>query len=654
MLKIQKCFQNYFHVKVLTISIMCIFLMFTLFTYNSIEIGNEQIEGELIRNGHTLIRLLAYNSRIGLFSENKVLLENAAQSIMQEKDVISVDVFDKTGKLLQTNKKQRNGYIHHNSANSEQITIDKNIINEINPIVVKKEDGFIELLAPIYNINIFAIDDKLTPSASVDADKKTLLGFARITISTSALQIGKKELMHKNLILFIIFILLAIIVIYFSIKQITEPLTTLREQLRVFAEKGTVNKLPIKTSDEIGKVSQAFNDMVNTLHKKEEERQKLEKHMMKIQKYEAIGLLSGGIAHDINNILTAFIGKISLARLYILKDAYVAIERLNEALAVIQDAKELSKHLLTLSKEGMALKKAPTDMNSLLKTTTDFILGGSTVQYTISTPDNMWMCNIDANYINQVINNILLNAKVAIGENGIVIINAENFIINDNNTIPLSPGKYLKISIKDNGIGMDEECLNNLFTPFFTTKKEGTGLGLATSYSIVQKHDGHLSAESKPGEGTTFYIYLPALQPLPNDQPKVKQHTQNTKITPKILFMDDDDDIRDSIGELMKSHGYDITTTSEGNETIQLYNEALRLNNPFDIVILDLTIQNGMNGIDTIKYLNKIDPLVQIIIASGYTKNIINDNNCPIIYKAIVQKPYSVEDIINAINSIDD
>jgi two-component system cell cycle sensor histidine kinase/response regulator CckA len=237
------------------------------------------------------------------------------------------------------------------------------------------------------------------------------------------------------------------------------------------------------------------------------ERQKRERDLLKTQKLESIGTLAGGIAHDFNNILTAILGNISLAKMY--TDLNSIFGKLADAEKACLQAQDLTKQLLTFAKGGVPIKKA-TSIVELLKDSVAFALRGSNVRREFSITDDLWMAEIDIEQIEQVINNLIVNARQAMPEGGTVEIRAENMTVGIKDTLPLKDGEYVKISIQDQGIGIPEGHLQRIFDPYFSTKQQGSGLGLSTSYSIIKNHEGYIDVESQMGLGTTFHIYIPA------------------------------------------------------------------------------------------------------------------------------------------------
>jgi len=263
----------------------------------------------------------------------------------------------------------------------------------------------------------------------------------------------------------------------------------------------------------------------------------------------------------------------------------------------------LTKQLLTFAKGGAPIKETASIID-LIKDSASFSLRGSKVGCEQSITDDLWSVEIDKGQISQVIQNLIINANQAMPDGGIIKIGSENVVIGENNPLPLPEGEYVKISIKDQGNGISEEHLHKIFDPYFTTKEKGSGLGLATCYSIIAKHNGHITVESEPGVGTTFFIYLPVSE---KEVLVVKEIVEEKLFygQGKILLMDDEQDVIDSAGQMLIQLGYEVEIVKNGAEAIELYKKAKESGQPFEAVILDLTVPGGMGGEDAIKKLHE-------------------------------------------------
>lgn len=379
------------------------------------------------------------------------------------------------------------------------------------------------------------------------------------------------------------------------------------------------------------------------------EKRKTEEHFQKMEKLESVGLLAGGIAHDFNNILTAIIGNASLAKLKLGKDNDSKIFQL---LTEIEDAsigaKDLTQQLLTFAEGGTPVLET-VSVGQLLKDSSASALRGSNVRCKFDLPDNLWPVEIDRGQINQVINNLVINADQAMKGGGILNITAQNTVITNDCLLPLQEGKYVQISVQDHGEGIPPEYLDKLFDPYFTTKQMGSGLGLTTSYSIIIKHNGFITVESDPGIGTTFNVYLPASKAEPSSNLTEKNSMDHQG---KILVMDDEKMLRFVLNEMLTHLGYEVACARDGSEAISMYVDAAQSDDPFDGVIMDLTIPGGMGGKEAIQRLIEINPKVKAIVSSGYSNDPVMSNHEEYGFSAVVTKPFTIEQLAATLQNL--
>ena len=390
---------------------------------------------------------------------------------------------------------------------------------------------------------------------------------------------------------------------------------------------------PIKSSDAqvLGFVT-VFQDIT--------EQQKTEQELFKAEKLESLGILAGGIAHDFNNLLAAILSNIQLAQIKYRQNK--DIDRyLQESMEATYRASDLTRQLLTFSKGGAPVKKAAS-LAELIRDTAGFVLRGSKVKVECRISETLWPVEVDTGQISQVIHNLVINAKQAMPKGGILEIAADNITIPPGHRF--HPGNYIKIAVKDQGVGIARETLPKIFDPFFTTKKDGSGLGLATSYSIIRRHDGYLEVDSEVGAGTTFIIYLPALS-----QSQVSSGAETEAAAAaeglKILLMDDEAPILKSVGETLRYYGHQVLMVTDGLKAIEIYRKALEDGAPFDVVIMDLTVPGGMGGQEAIAHLRDIDPKVKAIVSSGYANDPIIADFERFGFCGVVAKPYKYSEL---------
>jgi len=473
-------------------------------------------------------------------------------------------------------------------------------------------------------------------------------------------------------------------------KRIEQALRRMNEELEA--------RVKAKTEELV----QAYNQLKAT-----------EEQFYQAQKLESMGILASGIAHDFNNFLTTIKGNISLLKMIVEKESVVEPTRfgqiselINQVADVAERAKDLTQQLLTFAKDKK-LSKQKISIRKIINDSVRIALGGAKVNHMLFIPDGIWDVEVDEGQIVQVLNNLLINAREAMPEGGTIEITCDNVeikmtrvgssprvvgqpfrvaspflvarlkpcpTIGDSkgqspfvrkSRLPLAPGRYVKIAVKDTGIGIAKENLSHIFEPLWTTKPNGTGLGLACAYSIVKKHNGIITVKSKEGKGTVFTIYLPAVVSIP---PLVTENLETTPsvqsdlsapvrqrrvagVTRRILIMDDDKEILKTCESILNYFGYEVECAEDGKEALAKYKSA-KSTKPFDLVIMDLTIKGGMGGKETISELIKLDPQVKAIVSSGYTNEPIMANYEQYGFVARICKPYEAEELVRTIEEV--
>jgi PAS domain S-box-containing protein len=373
------------------------------------------------------------------------------------------------------------------------------------------------------------------------------------------------------------------------------------------------------------------------------ERKRIEERLLNAQKLESIGVLAGGIAHDFNNLLSAILGNISLAKA---KRDETSFERLEEIEKASMRAEELTRQLLTFSKGGSPVKKTASIVE-LIRQSAMFVATGSNVRCEFQFAGDLLPVDADPGQLSQVINNLVINAMQAMPNGGVVRISAENIQADAGWNRTGLYGNVVKVSVQDEGPGIPAEHLSRIFDPYFTTKEHGSGLGLATVYSIIKRHDGQIEVESRPGAGTTFHLFLPASE-KPLDEPRATvANPRNGKGC--VLVMDDEEFIRGVARDMLGHLGYSATCARDGAEAVELYKKSMAAGKPFDAVIMDLTVPGGMGGKDAVRILKEIDPGIMAIVSSGYSNDPILADPGKFGFTGIVAKPYTLDALSDAV-----
>ncbi len=425
-----------------------------------------------------------------------------------------------------------------------------------------------------------------------------------------------------------------------------------QEETQTISETGhTIELRSVPVRDEEGtivKVIEIGRDVTDQIAA-EAERNELERKLLHAHKLESLGILAGGIAHDFNNILTGILGNLSILSMQI-PEGHKGQERIDRCEKAVLQATGLTCQLLTFAKGGDPVKK-PIDLRHLIEHSVSFALTGSNIASEVTIADDLCTVDADEGQLEQVLNNLLINAVQAMPHGGVVRVSAANRPAERIGSNASKRKCYVAILVSDEGEGIAPNNLAKIFDPYFTTKETGSGLGLTSAYSIVRKHGGDISVVSEPGKGTTFEIIIPAnLHPVGAHGSRV--HGGGTIGKGLIMVMDDEEYIREMVCEMLSMIGYDAEGFSRGEDLVPAYRNRLREGEVPCAVILDLTIRGGMGGLETAKAVLEDDPAARLIVASGYSNNPVMANYRQHGFAAALTKPYRLEDISSELEQV--
>lgn len=391
----------------------------------------------------------------------------------------------------------------------------------------------------------------------------------------------------------------------------------------------TVDSLRERTREAMRLARESVLDLERHL----EERERMEEERIRTQKLEGLSALAGGVAHDFNNLLTAVLGNVSLLKL---RDPGGNYDLIDDVERACLRARDLTRQLLGFSKASVPVRRV-FDPGPVIRDTAVFALRGTNARCEVDLPDDLWRLDADEAQVAQVVQNLALNAAQAMPGGGTVRLTAGN--------VPTDPPQ-VRISVQDHGPGIPAEHVQTIFDPYFTTKPEGSGLGLTTCHSIVTRHGGRMDLDTGP-RGTTFHVFLPASHAPPT------QHMKNPAVGipggGRVLVMDDDPSVRRVAGLMLRHLGYDPEFACDGQEALQRYRDA---ESPWAAVIFDLTVPGGMGGKDAIRHLLQIDPEVRAVVSSGYSEDPVMNDFRTYGFRGMLAKPYTLQELASALDSV--
>ena len=636
---------------VVTVFLAVVSLVFIAFF---IRHQNVSLKNKLRENGELLAGILSSSVRLGVFTEDKELLANTVEGIFQLGNVLEVSVFSLKKELLTKQKTSGMRGLGRSLRMDEKRR--KKIFKKLRsfqPLYCQEGKDTIEVWSPVMAGAGYATEESLITELHPVPRKRRVIGFIGVTVDKRGLNKTIKNLVFMSFIIGGVFLALGAGVVYLLAKRITKPLNRLTEAVKTLGKVGSVEKVPVETQDEVGRLAEAFNNMSESLRTRDEEKKRLEEQLWHAQKMEAVGTLAGGIAHDFNNILTAIIGYGNLLQMEIYENDSARSE-VEQILASAERAANLTRSLLAFSRKQL-IQSQPITLNENIKDVekllTRLIREDIEIKLRLSSEDLIVMA--DPGQLEQVLMNFATNARDAMPGGGVLTITTESVELKREFFSahgPEKPGKYALISISDTGLGMDKKTRERIFDPFFTTKEvgRGTGLGLSMIYGIIKQHEGYIDVSSKPGKGTTFRVYLPLTESEVDKKKKLESLSRLEGGEETVLIAEDDDSVRTLSKEVLEQSGYKVIEAIDGEDAVGKFDENKE---KIQLVLLDV-IMPKKNGKEAYEEIRKIRPDIKTVFISGYSSDILHDYDIMEEGINFIAKPVSPEVLLRKVREV--
>jgi signal transduction histidine kinase/ActR/RegA family two-component response regulator len=633
-----------FGTKIFYLFALLIIIIYMAFSSFFIYSQSKILRSTLIEKGQSLADLLAHSSRLGVFAENEEMMKGPIEGAMQNREALLVQIFAYDNKKLKSLVRYEKGKAKNvrDEEDSHKSAIEA-VKNSRSVLNFEKEDR-IEFWAPVISDRKYTEDDlffKNTPQTSND----NIIGFVKIILTTSVLNDNIRELLIKGILIPIFFLIPGGIIIYAVVKRITKPLIRLTEGVKAIEKGKELEKISVEATDEIGRLASAFNEMAESLKKRETEKEELEERLRQSQKMEAIGTLSGGIAHDFNNILSVIKSYGQLLKKKNTKNED-ASRYLNHILSSAEKASALTRSLLAIGRKQIINPK-PVNLSKIIRNVETILrrVLEEKILLTVELANENLIVTADSGCLELVLINLATNARDAMPEGGSLTVSLKT-----GEPLGHRPSKpdtgnsnhYAIISVADTGTGIDETIRERIFDPFFTTKEvgKGTGLGLSMVYGIINQHGGRIDVSSEPGKGTTFKIYIPLSDEIVAED-EAEELPEPEGGTETILLAEDNDDMRSLLKIVLKKHGYNVIEAVDGKEAVVKFAEN---RNEINLLLLDM-IMPQRNGKAAYEEIKKMKHDVKALFMSGYSADTLKKGN-------FLSKPVSPDELLRKIREI--
>lgn len=614
-----------FAVKIFLVIILLVLFLSVSFTAFFVHTQWKSLTDVLVREGEVLAKSLAYTVRLGVFAENQDLLKDPVDGVLLNNEVLQVAVYNSSGKLLEI--KKRGGIETTNGAiplsNKEKLDLFNRLKKTTATQYINRGFTTLEVWAPVRAGSLYADEEALFYSDNLFENRERTVGFVQVVLDKNILNDALRKILINSSMIACIFLAISLGIVFFVVKGVTRPLNRLTEKVRIMGSGAPLEKVPVETQDEIGKLATAFNTMAESLQSRDAEKGNLEQQLRQAHKMEAIGTLAGGVAHDFNNILSTIEGYALLLRDSIKNKGHIR-NYVEQIVAGVERAADLTRRLLAFSR-SQVINPAPLDLNETIRNIKTLLarLIGENVEFQIKTSSEELIVMADQLQIEQTLINLVTNARDSMPHGGFLHVTTELATIVENHVgsrSQLLPGHYAKLVFSDSGVGIDPSTKERIFDPFFTTKEvgKGTGLGLSMTFGIIKQHKGYIEVESEPGRGTTFYIYLPLVESA------VERKRFESTMLPvgnreTILLAEDDRFVRMLTKHILMKYGYLVVEAVDGEDAVEKFRENLET---VDLLLLDV-IMPKKNGKQVYEDARSIRPDIKAVFMSGHTYDVI-------------------------------
>lgn len=627
--------------------IIVVSLAFTIFFF---RYQSRSLTEKTVSKGELLASLFAHNSQLGVFTENAALLKAPIDGILENREVLAVAVYSASGKTIAAQNRAGSGLSPGTAEWDPRIG---EMLNKNTSALHFRTDGHfifwtrVDVASHAY----VSQEDAVYFDDQPPKENEQAIGFVRLILDGHPLQKSLQGLLFDSILIGVAFLAVGSVIAYLIAGRVTRPLNRLIEGVNAFA-KGECKLIAVESDDEIGNLAAAFNEMVESVRKREGEKEELEEQLRHSQKMEAIGTMAGGIAHDFNNILTAIYGYGTLL-LSRLDEGSKQWAYADQIIKSGERAANLTQRLLAYSRKQI-ISPRPIDLNEAVrnieKMLTRLITEDIELQFCLGAENSTVMA--DLGQIDQVLLNLVTNARDAMPRGGTIRITTgvttleENFVMRHGQE-PM--GSYVMLTVGDNGVGMTEEIAGKIFDPYYTTKEvgKGTGLGLSVVFGIVKQHNGIIEVDTEIGKGALFRIYLPLSEP-PREEPKRKASSSLQGNAATILVAEDDVTVMGYLKELLERTGYSVIEAANGKAAVEKFDKHKDI---IRLALLDV-IMPQKNGREVCKEITRANPDVRVLFMSGYTQDVIDWKEALEGGLCLIQKPVRPDELLARIKEL--